>query len=258
MSTIRGRTRQEDRRLPWTLAIALLFHLLVLLGINLQSPEPSPRMPVFSLRLAASEQTGGYPGDTASPAPSQVPVPIPETVMPREQPLESIRESLVQGAQPPLALRLKTGPNQPVEPPRPAAVTPPRETPLPTRQTQQPTTSRSTERRDTDRSTLKGQYLERIRQRLEQLGTRHFPPEARRRGLTGRLTLDVTVRADGSLHGLELLQSSGHPVLDQAARRTVLLAAPFAPFPPELRRHYSLLHIVRTWEFDQDNRLRGD
>ncbi|NJN46021.1 MAG: hypothetical protein HC808_05535 [Candidatus Competibacteraceae bacterium] len=38
--------------------------------------------------------------------------------------------------------------------------------------------------------------------------------------------------------------------MDEAAKQIVSLAAPYAPFPAELRRQYDILHIVRQWKFE--------
>jgi len=46
------------------------------------------------------------------------------------------------------------------------------------------------------------------------------------------------------------VRSSGKKLLDDAASRIVELAAPFQPFPPEIRKETDLLHITRTWQFN--------
>ena len=50
---------------------------------------------------------------------------------------------------------------------------------------------------------------------------------------------------------IEVLKSSGYRILDEAAIRSVKLAAPFAPFPPEMRRITDILEIIRTWKYDE-------
>ena len=64
----------------------------------------------------------------------------------------------------------------------------------------------------------------------------------------------VAIRHDGTIHNIEVLSSSGHTVLDEAAIRIVRMAAPFEPFPPELRETTDMLEIIRTWKF-RKNRL---
>ncbi len=98
-------------------------------------------------------------------------------------------------------------------------------------------------------------YLDAWRAKIERIGNLNYPEEARRRHLTGSLILDVAINPDGSLHAVTLRRSSGHKVLDDAAIRIVRLAAPFAPFPEAMRRDTDVLHITRTWQFLDSNRL---
>lgn len=98
-------------------------------------------------------------------------------------------------------------------------------------------------------------YLDAWRAKIERIGNLNYPEEARRRHLTGSLILDVAIKPDGSLHSISLRRSSGYQVLDDAARRIVRLAAPFAPFPEDMRRDTDVLHITRTWQFLDSNRL---
>jgi periplasmic protein TonB len=93
--------------------------------------------------------------------------------------------------------------------------------------------------------------------KVERVGTINFPDEARRHGLYGDLMLEVALLPDGSVRSIQLLRSSGHRVLDEAAERIVELAAPFAEFPEEIRRETDVLHIVRTWRFLESERLVG-
>ncbi|HBN15764.1 MAG TPA: energy transducer TonB, partial [Pseudohongiella sp.] len=46
---------------------------------------------------------------------------------------------------------------------------------------------------------------------------------------------------------------SGHQLLDMAAVEIVQLAAPFDPFPEELRGEVDILEIIRTWRFRPGN-----
>jgi protein TonB len=99
------------------------------------------------------------------------------------------------------------------------------------------------------------QYVDQWRQKIERIGTRFFPEEAKRQGIYGSLLITVSVRADGSVEQVEIERSSGHPVLDRAARRVVQLASPFAPFPPEIRKEYDILSITRNWSFTRSEGL---
>jgi len=100
-------------------------------------------------------------------------------------------------------------------------------------------------------------YLNSWRRKIESVGNLNYPDEARRNKLYGSLRLMVAVLPDGSLKNVELLESSGHGVLDNAAIRIVRLAAPFAPFPDELRQTTDVLEIIRTWQFRKNSSLRS-
>ncbi len=98
-------------------------------------------------------------------------------------------------------------------------------------------------------------YLDAWRNKVERVGNLNYPEEAKRRKIYGNLVLHVAVRADGSLDAVRVVQSSGSKVLDDAAVRIVRLAAPFAPFPPDIRAETDVLDITRTWQFLSTNRL---
>lgn len=91
--------------------------------------------------------------------------------------------------------------------------------------------------------------------KVERVGNLNYPEEARRKNLNGGLLLTVGVNADGTLKGITVANSSGHPELDEAAVRIVRLAAPFAPFPSQLKADYDVLVITRTWRFFTDHHL---
>lgn len=92
-------------------------------------------------------------------------------------------------------------------------------------------------------------YLQSWRRKVEAVGNLNYPAAARRQQLYGSLRLLVSITADGDLKEVRVLDSSGHSVLDDAAVRIVRLAAPFAPFPPEMRKNTDVLEIIRTWQF---------
>ncbi|HHL45682.1 MAG TPA: energy transducer TonB [Gammaproteobacteria bacterium] len=99
-------------------------------------------------------------------------------------------------------------------------------------------------------------YMDAWRSKVERIGNLNYPDEAKSRQLYGRLLLDVVINADGSVKRIDLLRSSGHKILDDAAIRIVTLAAPFAPFPEHIRKDFDVLHITRTWVFENNNQLQ--
>lgn len=98
-------------------------------------------------------------------------------------------------------------------------------------------------------------YLDDWRQRIEQIGNLNYPSEARVNRIYGKLMLLVAVKADGSVHEVRVLRSSGHRILDDAAIRIVRLAEPFAPFPDSIAQDTDILEIIRTWEFTKNDSL---
>ena len=94
------------------------------------------------------------------------------------------------------------------------------------------------------------EYLVKWTTKVEQIGNRNFPEAAIRQGIVGKLRLLTVLRPNGTIHSVEILQSSGYPILDNAALQIVHLSAPFAPFPPEIRKTTDQLEIIRTWHFE--------
>jgi len=99
-------------------------------------------------------------------------------------------------------------------------------------------------------------YMREWIDRVERVGNLNYPDQARRKKLSGTLILDVVINADGELVKTDLRQSSGHQILDDAAKRIVKLAAPYSAFPKNLRAEADVIHITRSWEFLSSSGLR--
>lgn len=98
------------------------------------------------------------------------------------------------------------------------------------------------------------QYIEDWRQKVERIGTLNYP-EAARGKLYGTLILTVSINSDGQLGRIDINRSSGHKLLDDAARRIVQMASPYAAFPPDIRRDTDIIEITRTWYFTQGDQV---
>lgn len=98
-------------------------------------------------------------------------------------------------------------------------------------------------------------YRDEWRKKVERIGNLNYPEEARRQRIHGSLRMLVVVDRNGSVQELRVLESSGHPVLDEAAMRIVRLSAPFAPFTGELAKTFDQVEIIRTWRFERGDRL---
>ncbi|WP_299729526.1 energy transducer TonB [uncultured Endozoicomonas sp.] len=97
-------------------------------------------------------------------------------------------------------------------------------------------------------------YKESWRRKVETVGNLNYPDKARKQKLYGELRLMVAINRDGTLNKIEILDSSGYQVLDDAAIRIVRLSSPFTPFDDTLKS-YDLVEIIRTWRFEPGNRL---
>ncbi len=98
-------------------------------------------------------------------------------------------------------------------------------------------------------------YLDAWRAKVERFGNLNYPEEALRHNIDGSLLLDVAINPDGSLNNMKVIQSSGHKVLDEAAKRIVRLAAPFPPLSKEILKDTDVLHIPRVWYFKSGSGL---
>jgi protein TonB len=101
-------------------------------------------------------------------------------------------------------------------------------------------------------------YIEDWRAKIERVGNLNYPEAARQLKLYGSLLLTVSIRSDGTVESVEINRSSGQKVLDAAAVKIVEMSAPFAAFPPDVRRDTDVLHITRTWMFTKGDELRSE
>lgn len=99
------------------------------------------------------------------------------------------------------------------------------------------------------------QYMRAWAKRVERVGTINFPDAARTGKLAGNLILTVGLNRDGSIRSIDIIQSSGRKVLDDAAIRIVRLAAPF-PAIPRTGEKVDQLYITRTYQFLRGGKLQ--
>lgn len=95
-------------------------------------------------------------------------------------------------------------------------------------------------------------YLKAWLKKIQEIGQLNYPQEAVEKKLYGKLRLYVSIKPDGSVKETRVVRSSGHEVLDEAAKHIVELAAPFSAFPPSMRESLDVLEIVREWEFRKE------
>ena len=64
-----------------------------------------------------------------------------------------------------------------------------------------------------------------------------------------RVQIMATIDSFGNLIKSEVLISSGNPDVDSMSIDILAEAAPFAPFDPKMLNEYSILEIIRDWNF---------
>jgi protein TonB len=100
------------------------------------------------------------------------------------------------------------------------------------------------------RESTVAEYLNTWRSRVEQIGTRNFPAQARASAEAENPTLEVAIDATGRLVEIIIRESSGDTTLDQAALTILRMAAPFEPLPAEIIAEYNVLRFAYEWDFE--------
>ncbi|MEE3169699.1 MAG: energy transducer TonB [Pseudomonadota bacterium] len=279
-------------RLSFTLFMALAVHAMVVLGITFAPEQPRSSAQTMEITLSqfddkeapekadflaqtsqqgsgteeeVQEMTTPQPAEISQPEVAQVQPEPPSTTRP--QPKEE--RPVVQTESPS---------SQKVQ--QPQEQTAPEEEPLPVREkkslmersleiaslearfdAQQRAYARKPRvMRVTAASTLKSTnawYVQNWVSKVTRVGNINYPTEARRAGIYGTLRMLVSLKKDGTIKEVAILQSSGSTVLDDAAIRIVRMAAPFAPFPEEMRQEVDELEIIRTWSFQRRGLTSG-
>lgn len=105
------------------------------------------------------------------------------------------------------------------------------------------------------RKSHEASYLDSWRRRVEAVGNINYPIKARQQQVYGNVRMLISLNASGQISETRIIKSSGESLLDQAAVDIVNLAAPFEPFPEELKAEADILSIVRTFRFHESNTL---
>lgn len=270
----------ENTRLGATLALSVLVHGIVLLGLGFTLDDNAPVVPMLDVILsqtrtpltprqadflaAANQQGGGEHDKSQRPREAQAGW-VPQTqagVAP-----EPLRAQSPQAAPPPQARVITTGDSPLTVPPQQARPQPDEpdldrgerkiahdaqmarlaaeihlRSELYAKRPNRKFVSAST------REYAWANYLRAWVDRAERVGNLNYPDQARRKRLSGQVVISVAVRRDGSVEQSQIIQSSGVPLLDSTALRIVTLAAPFPPLP-QTEENVDILHITRTWVF---------
>ena len=279
-------------RFSFTLFMALALHAIVVLGITF-APEP-PRSSAQTMEITLSQfddetdpEEADFLAQTSQKGSGTEEEPV-EMTTPQPSELSQPEVAEVQ-PEPPSRVEPRQEQEQPVvqtqaqnerQVSEPSAAEPASDEPLPVKE-KKSLMDRSLEiaslearfdqqrrayakkprvMRVTAASTLKSTnawYVQNWVGKVTRVGNINYPTEARRAGIYGTLRMLVSMKKDGTIKELAILESSGSSVLDDAAIRIVRMAAPFAPFPDEMRENVDELEIIRTWVFERRGLTSG-
>ena len=172
------------------------------------------------------------------PEPEPIPEPEPEPVLTQPEPAPTLPEPEPEPEPPPAEPEPEPAPAPPPEIPReprpPAGENPPPKTTQPV-VNQEPSAGAS---QPAAVEPAPGPVvLPRARNAIRP----SYPLDARRRGEAGTVTHDIAISEKGAVTGATLVESSGYPELDRAARRAILSAR----FAPATRDGRAVPHILR-------------
>lgn len=282
-------------RLRVAVLVSVLLHVLVIFGVAFKAPKPwlpqhqsesmdvvlvnakSDTKPIRADAYAQHNLDGG--GNTQEKARAASPLPVTRSYKERHE-ITAAQRRVQQLEQEAKHLMAQS---------RPTPVTVPTAPPHPERQQQQPSPAPNLSdimQRSLQIARLEAQiskdwnsyqtrprhryigartqefrfarYVEDWRQKIQRIGELNFPQTVRDHGLYGSLVVTVSIKADGSLDGVQIDRSSGNKLLDEAAVHIVKLAQPFAPFPPDISKDTDILSITRTWTFTRADRFTSE
>ena len=289
----RARARPADR-LGFTLFVAALLHLGLILGVSFSQQTPPEVSKTLEITLATfKSETAPKQADYLAQDNQQGSGTLDKKAVPKTTEVAPFQDEKINKVTPPPAPKPKTQP-EPAPIKKAVATTAPtprkiESKPAQVKETQKPKTAspdfdssqlsseiasleaelsheqqlyakRPRIHRLSAASTMRDKgawYKDEWRKKVERIGNLNYPDEARRQQIYGSLRLMVSINSDGSLYEVLVLESSGQPLLDQAAQRIVRLAAPFAPFTGDLA-DVDRLEIIRTWRFAKGDRLSSN
>jgi len=99
---------------------------------------------------------------------------------------------------------------------------------------------------DIDMESVLQKFFDVVRGKIE--SKKSYPISARDARIEGRSGISITILKDGRLEAVEIVDSSGHAILDNAALSSVRNAAPFPPIPEETGRDRIRMHIYLVFK----------
>lgn len=266
------------------LFIAVLVHIILVLGMNFSTNQPERLNKPIDITLVntpvkkAPEKTDFLAPENQSGAGKQIKMPEPPPQKPpskEQNNVKQIKKVVREETKPKAAQKIITqakSEKKVVTSNKTAVVNPPEKHPQLTaeslqKQIAQLGTAIRQSRPSADQAKIKfvdsvsahkyvaAQYMKDWETKVERMGNLNYPEEAAKKNFSGTLTMDVGINADGSIYSIRISRSSGNTALDEAAKKIVRMSAPFAPLPLELRKELDVLVITRVWKFSDESGL---
>jgi TonB family protein len=96
-------------------------------------------------------------------------------------------------------------------------------------------------------------YVDLVAGQIEHSANTNYPNELSAKNIHGTVVLLVNIMADGKLEKIDISNSSGNPILDNAAIRMVQKASPFPPFTEGIiKRKIDIMGITQSITFADD------
>ena len=277
-------TLSNNDSLSIALFVAVIVHIVLILGINFTTPQPekinksiditlintpAKKAPEKANFLAQENQLGA--GKTTQKA--ELPAQKPPSQ--KKNPIKHVKKTAHEESKPKVTQKIITQQKtekKVVTASKPAVISKSEKRPQLTAESlQQQLAQLGTEIRQSqpsaDQTKIKfvdsvsankyvaAQYIKDWETKVERMGNLNYPEVAAKKNFSGTLTMDVGINADGSIYSIRINRSSGNPELDEAAKNIVRMSAPFAPLPLELRKELDVLVITRVWKFSDESGL---
>jgi len=267
--------------------VAVVVHVLILLGVNFSSPQPHKISKSLEITLANAPVKNvvkqakylATENQFAAGEHAKKPEPLAEKSLPSSRPVvppaKKPEPVTIAESKKPVMQKLLTRPESPLKVAKPTVAP---EQPVEVAETK-PVLSVETlqqqiaeytsaasiraSQQSSENSKIKfansisahkylaAQYVRDWTDKIERIGAMNLPEyeQYARNKDKAQLSMDVGINPDGSIYSMRIVKSSGNTALDEAAKHIVKMSAPFAPLPDDLLREVNVLVITRVWEF---------
>ena len=95
------------------------------------------------------------------------------------------------------------------------------------------------------------QYIQQISNKIEIIGAARYPDLYKEIRVSSQIDIELVINSSGKLESARLLKSSKQTILDKKILDIVRYAAPYPPFPDDLKLDRLIIH--KSWQFIPNN-----